>query len=245
MAQQLKQFGDGEGKTAIMKTTMGDIVISLFPEEAPKTVENFVKHSLDGYYNGIIFHRVIKDFMIQGGDPRGNGTGGESIWGESFEDEFSSQLRNFRGALSMANAGPNTNGSQFFIVQNSDVGADDEQAFAISVYRGERLNRAKRELAEMQKQGKDRRTINEFIDKVNKELDEIGRTGIPDDQKELYTAIAQKYMEIGGTPHLDFAHTVFGQVTEGMDVVDAIASVKKNMNDKPLTDVKIISIEIK
>ena len=79
---------------------------------------NFIALSKDGYYDGVIFHRIIKDFMIQGGDPTGTGMGGESIYGESFEDEFSEELYNIRGALSMANAGPNTNGSQFFIVQN-------------------------------------------------------------------------------------------------------------------------------
>ena len=88
--------------------------IKLFPEHAPKTVANFVSLSKDGYYDGVIFHRIIKDFMIQGGDPTGTGMGGESIYGESFEDEFSEELYNVRGALSMANAGPNTNGSQFF-----------------------------------------------------------------------------------------------------------------------------------
>ncbi len=102
---------------ATMKTTMGDIVIKLFPQEAPKAVENFTTHAKEGYYDGLIFHRVIKDFMIQGGDPNGTGTGGESIWGRPFEDEFSPKLHNLRGALSMANAGPGTNGSQFFIVQ--------------------------------------------------------------------------------------------------------------------------------
>lgn len=108
---------------AVMHTSMGDITLKLFPEIAPKTVENFVKLSQDNYYNGIIFHRVIEDFMIQGGDPTGTGMGGESIYGSAFEDEFSLEAFNLYGALSMANAGPNTNGSQFFIVQASQVPA--------------------------------------------------------------------------------------------------------------------------
>ena len=109
---------------ATIKTTMGDLKIKLFPEVAPKTVENFVKLAESGYYNGIIFHRVIPDFMIQGGDPTGTGMGGESIWGNSFEDEFSDKAFNLKGALSMANAGPNTNGSQFFIVSASQTPAN-------------------------------------------------------------------------------------------------------------------------
>ncbi|EPS8737061.1 peptidylprolyl isomerase [Listeria monocytogenes] len=109
---------------AEMITNRGTIRIKLFPEIAPKTVENFVTHSKNGYYDGLIFHRVIPEFMIQGGDPDGRGTGGESIWGESFEDEFSTEAFNLRGALSMANAGPNTNGSQFFIVQKPEMPAD-------------------------------------------------------------------------------------------------------------------------
>ena len=104
-----------------MNTTLGAVKIKLFPEHAPKTVENFLGHAKSGYYNGIIFHRVIQDFMIQGGDPTGTGMGGESIYGEKFEDEFSQDVFNIRGALSMANAGPNTNGSQFFIVQNQNL----------------------------------------------------------------------------------------------------------------------------
>lgn len=109
---------------ATIKTTMGVLKIKLFPEVAPKTVENFVKLAESGYYNGIIFHRVIPDFMIQGGDPTGTGMGGESIWGNSFEDEFSDKAFNLKGALSMANAGPNTNGSQFFIVSASQTPAN-------------------------------------------------------------------------------------------------------------------------
>lgn len=107
----------------LMKTNKGDIKIALFPEIAPKTVENFLTHAKNGYYNGIIFHRVIEDFMIQGGDPTGTGMGGESIWGKSFADEFSLEAFNLNGALSMANAGPNTNGSQFFIVTAKQVPA--------------------------------------------------------------------------------------------------------------------------
>ncbi|MQS53165.1 peptidylprolyl isomerase [Companilactobacillus mishanensis] len=109
------------GTKVTMKTNHGDIKIQLFDEQAPKTVKNFVELAKKDYYNGIIFHRVIPDFMIQGGDPTGTGAGGESIYGETFEDEFSDELFNFNGALSMANAGPNTNGSQFFIVSNENV----------------------------------------------------------------------------------------------------------------------------
>ena len=110
-----------EGPVATVKTNHGDLKIQLFPEQAPKTVANFVALSKDGYYDGVIFHRIIKDFMIQGGDPTGTGMGGSSIYGDRFEDEFSMEVFNLRGALSMANAGPNTNGSQFFIVQNSTL----------------------------------------------------------------------------------------------------------------------------
>lgn len=107
-----------------MDTTMGAIEIKLFEALAPKTVKNFVTHAENGYYDGIIFHRIIKDFMIQGGDPTGTGMGGESIYGSTFEDEFNPELMNIRGALSMANAGPGTNGSQFFIVQADNVPAN-------------------------------------------------------------------------------------------------------------------------
>lgn len=112
------------GPKETIKTRLGEIKVQLFPKEAPKTVENFTKLAKKGYYDGVIFHRVIPDFMIQGGDPTGTGRGGESIFGQAFEDEFSDELFNFSGALSMANAGPNTNGSQFFIVSNEHVPAN-------------------------------------------------------------------------------------------------------------------------
>ncbi|KAF1965751.1 hypothetical protein BU23DRAFT_560794 [Bimuria novae-zelandiae CBS 107.79] len=103
------------GTSAVIHTTYGDITVRLFPDSAPKSVENFVTHAKNGYYNNIIFHRVIRKFMIQTGDPLGDGTGGESIWGREFEDEFSGLRHDKPYTLSMANAGPNTNGSQFFI----------------------------------------------------------------------------------------------------------------------------------
>ncbi len=100
----------------VIKTNMGTIEVKFFFKEAPKAVENFIGLARKGYYDGVTFHRVIDDFMIQGGDPTGTGSGGESIWGEPFEDEFSPGLKFDKpGILAMANAGPNTNGSQFFI----------------------------------------------------------------------------------------------------------------------------------
>ncbi|MFP7297409.1 peptidylprolyl isomerase [Neobacillus niacini] len=118
---QLTNVVSENEKLVEIETTMGNVKIKLFPEYAPKAVENFIEHSEEGYYDGLIFHRVINDFMIQGGDPNGDGTGGESIYGVPFEDEFSNNLFNLRGALSMANSGSNTNGSQFFIVQKKSV----------------------------------------------------------------------------------------------------------------------------
>ena len=110
-----------KGPKAVIETTKGTITVQLFPELAPKTVENFIGLAEKNYYNGVIFHRVIPNFMIQGGDPTGSGMGGDSFFGGSFEDEFSPNLFNLKGALSMANAGPNTNTSQFFIVTMSEL----------------------------------------------------------------------------------------------------------------------------
>ena len=148
--------------TATMHTNHGPIEIELFDEDAPKTVENFRKLAGDGFYDGVIFHRVIKDFMIQGGDPTGTGTGGP---GYTFEDEVNDH-KIVRGALAMANAGPNTNGSQFFIVTT------------------------------------------------------------------------------GAAPWLDGKHTVFGEVTEGMDVVDRIEGTRTDRADRPVEPIRIESIEL-
>lgn len=194
MSIQTNLPADGE-ITATINTTLGAIRVKLFPEEAPKAVENFIKHAKNGYYDGIIFHRVIKDFMIQGGDPNGTGMGGESIWGRPFEDEFTPKLHNLRGALSMANAGPCTNGSQFFIVQAN--------------------------------------TVDPSLLMQMKEMPE-----------EFPVDCVESYEKLGGTPWLDYRHTVFGHVYEGMDVVDKIAAVPVDPNDKPHEDIKIISIDI-
>ena len=134
------KIGDNEMLVAKMETTMGEIEIELYPTKTPKTVENFVGLSLKGYYNGIIFHRVIKDFMIQGGDPTGTGTGGESYFGKSFEDEFDSSLQHTGpGVLSMANAGPNTNGSQFFITLVATPWLDGKHSVFGKVIKGQEV----------------------------------------------------------------------------------------------------------
>ena len=147
---------------ATLHTNHGAIGIELFPEDAPKTVDNFTRLAGEGFYDGVIFHRVIKDFMIQGGDPTGTGSGGP---GYTFEDEFN-QHKIVRGALAMANAGPNTNGSQFFIVTTSEA------------------------------------------------------------------------------PWLDGKHTVFGRVTDGMDVVDRIEATDTDGRDRPRKDISMSGIEL-
>lgn len=182
MIQFEKPSADSE--IIVMDTSEGVIKIQLFPQFAPKTVENFVTHAKNGYYDGLSFHRVIDGFMIQGGDPTGTGSGGESIWGKAFEDEFCIELRNFRGALSMANAGPNTNGSQFFIVQAKSVDAD-----------------------------------------LVKQMREYG---INDEGHGYPQEAIDKYLEVGGTPWLDYKHSVFGQVFEGMEAVDKIAALENS-----------------
>ncbi len=160
-------FAEGSKNMVVLETTQGVIELQLMPQIAPKACENFTKLVEKGYYNGIIFHRVIKDFMIQGGDPTGTGMGGESVWGEPFEDEVTPDIKFDRpGLFAMANAGPSTNGSQFFI-----------------------------------------------------------------------TTIA--------TPWLNMRHTIFGEVTKGMDIVKKIELVPVGAGDKPVQEQKIIKAYLK
>lgn len=174
-------------------TSKGTIKIKLFPEYAPKAVENFMKHAKDGYYNGTTFHRVINEFMIQGGDPNGNGTGGASIWNKEFAPEISNNLYHIRGALAMARTSGSvtekTQGSQFYIVQNDENVSDGL---------------------------------------------------LSDDYPQK---IIEAYKK-GGTPTLDKQYSVFGQVIEGMDVVDAIAHTSVDSSDKPTETITVEKINI-
>ncbi len=123
--EQFKTPAKGDTMAEITVKDYGIMTFHLFPNVAPKAVENFVQHAKDGYYNNTKFHRVIEDFMIQGGDPEGTGYGGDSIYGGPFEDEFAENFEPFRGALCMANSGKNTNKSQFFIVQSDEKYVQD------------------------------------------------------------------------------------------------------------------------
>ena len=211
---QLSPLTPGE-LLVTMHTSMGDIVIRFFPTEAPMAVENFLTHAWDGYYDGVIFHRVIPNFMVQGGCPLGTGTGGESIWGGRFGWEVSTELRHFRGALAMAHAGPNTIGSQFYIVQNSSLDPQFRSQFTAYI---------------------------EMQDEVLEEMPDGSRVTVGDVFPE---ESLRYFIDNGGTPHLDWhfshnPHPVFGHVVSGMDVVDAIAGVDRGANDRPVEDVVII-----
>ena len=201
---------------AIVTSSMGQFKLRFFPEAAPKAVENFKTHSKNGYYNGMIFHRVIKNFMIQSGDPNQNGTGGKSIWGQPFEDEFSDKLFNITGAVSMANSGKNTNGSQFFINQGG------KDAFGGWDY------------------------IQQIYDKYkdNPRASIIDMSKITAEIKDLYNNNGGNPHLDGAFNTHNNGHTVFAQVFDGIEVINKIASVEKDEKDKPLNDVVIEKIEI-
>lgn len=217
---QLEKPKNGE-EIAVVSTTKGSFKIRFFPEAAPKAVENFKSLSKNGYYDNLTFHRVIKDFMIQGGDPSGNGTGGESVWKKDFEDEFSEHLFNITGALSMANRGPNTNGSQFFINNQNpeNFGGWENFEQAYQIYKKNPAN---------------------FTQHYGGTLD---MSKVTNEIKELYA-------KNGGNPHLDgyyntskHGHTVFGQVFEGMETIDKISDCETDSVQKPLEDIRIESIK--
>ena len=207
---------EGE-EIAVITTSEGVVKMRFFPEEAPKAVENFKTLAKDGYYDGLTFHRVINDFMVQTGDPKGDGTGGESCWGEDFETEVSEKLHFYRGAVAMANAGPDTNGSQFFIVQQKTVMEDALKAIE---------------------------------DAIGNNEEEVGIT-LTDGNfytlSQLYPEeVMNYYREQGGSAHLEYVfgngYSIFGQVFEGMEAVDAIAAAETDESDKPVQDITIESI---
>jgi|GEM_PF-292160 len=216
---QLKETPNEGEEVVVITTSMGIVKVRFFPEYAPKAVENFVTHAKNGSYDGVIFHRVIEGFMIQGGDiDHMDGRGGSSIWGEGFGVEPSPQLHHIRGALSMAQSSlPDSIGSQFYIVQNNALSPSDQKWFNNML------------------KNPDKTYTNTMGQTKTSESGKYYKT------KELYQApVIEAYLENGGVPHLDFGYTVFGQVFEGMDVVDAIAAVEKN-GEKPIEDVVIIS----
>lgn len=189
-------------EVAVIETEAGTIKMCFYPEYAPKAVENFLTHAKDGYYDGLTFHRIIQDFMIQGGDPEGNGSGGESIWGKGFEVELCENLRHFRGAVCMARAqAMDSQGSQFYIVDGIDV--------------------------------------------PDNLLDQMASMGAENGWSE---EVIEGYREMGGYPMLDFQYTVFGQVFEGMDVVDSLIDNAKTEDSNgtvlPENQPKIISITV-
>lgn len=225
---------------AIMHTNMGDIYIRLFPEAAPKAVQNFIQLAQDNYYNGVPFHRIVKDFCVQGGDPTGTGRGGNSVFGGEFEDEFDTKLLNIHGALSMANAGADSNGSQFFFNLTSEGGFGKREDY---IYE----NQAKKMYDAL---------IEEYGETLVKSkysswkdlLDYLDITYVYDWVPEKVWEVYERY---GGNISLDGAwrndkrgHTVFGQVFNGLDIVDVMGTVDVDENDKPCYDVSIRYIEI-
>ncbi len=222
MGYQLEAPQKGEEIAVVTLESGESFKIRFFPEAAPKAVYSFKLHALQGYYDGLTFHRIMKNFMIQGGDPDGNGTGGESVWGEDFADEFSKNLLNIDGAVSMANSGANTNGSQFFInaTQNQTQINWDEYQSIYDIY----------------KQDPDA-----FTAAYGKCID-MGK--VTDQVKKLY-------QEHGGNVHLDgyystdgTGHTVFGQVFEGMEDVIKISQVQTGDSNAPVNAVVIQKVEI-
>ena len=191
--KQMSKPEKGETIAIFHIKNFGDVKVKFFEEVAPKAVENFVTHAKNGYYDGLTFHRVINEFMIQGGDPEGTGRGGESIWGKGFGVELAYDLVPYRGSLCMAMSSlPNSIGSQFFITQAH---------------------------------------YNETMEKY------LTQGGYPE-------KLIEEYREYGGYLSLYLHYTVFGQVFEGIEVIDKVAAVEKDASDKPLEDVIIESIEV-
>lgn len=242
---QLQSPNTGDTKIT-MKTNMGDIVIAVYPEYAPKAVENFVGLCQKGYYDNVIFHRVVKDFMIQGGDPTGTGTAGESIWGGKFEDEYTDALHHFRGALCYAKSGPNTNGSQFYIVHCADK---PQQEAEKNVYFYWMRQELQTKLDNLDPSSYSQSDLETLINGLNELLSASANVGIPDVFYNRYKGAFDAYTQVGGYPGLDYGYTVFGQVVEGMDTVDKIANVevKKNSSGEkssPIEKIYIISTEV-
>ena len=234
----------GEEIAVLTVKDYGDIRIRLFPEEAPIAVANFKSLINAGYYDGLTFHRVIADFMIQGGDPNGNGTGGQSAWGDDFEDEYNTNLLNYRGALAMANSGPHTNGSQFFINTASTNSFTDKSVVSSYSQRYEQYKTQYQSTFESQYGDQWEDLFNTWY--------KSNVSSVIFDVEKVSDEIIQMYNEKGGNMYLDGAlsalqtgHTVFGQVFEGMEIVDAIQEVEVDSStSKPTTEIVIEKAQI-
>lgn len=223
--KDIEQFAEpkkGETIAELVVKDYGSIYVKFFEDVAPKAVENFVTKAKEGYYEGVIFHRVIEDFMIQGGDPTGTGTSGESIWKKDFEDEFSDNIHPYRGSLCMANAGENTNGSQFFIVQAKPMKEDEIKS-----------------IAESYKDYFNYEVGDDVVENYRNIL-----TYLYEYEQDITNDVIENYVKIGGTPWLFKKHTVFGQMISGYDVLDAIVKTETDEYDKPVKDVVIEKINI-
>lgn len=233
---QLDMPKDGDS-IAILHTSVGDITLRFFPDQAPKTVTNFLNLAKAKKYDNTIFHRVMKDFMVQGGDyEKADGTGGTSSYGSNFEDEFCDKLYNLRGAVSMANSGPDTNGSQFFINQKTPEAYEKSGGWNSLC---EQWTTVKSQLANY----KDSNLLSTYVQQYGTYFY---------DTDIVPQAVQDLYKKYGGNAYLDGAynaadrgHTVFAQVIDGMDIVDKIAAVDTGDNDKPKKDIKIKTVELK
>ena len=219
---QLDMPEEGE-EIAVITMESGEVFkLRFFPDEAPKAVYNFKVHALEGYYDGLTFHRVIENFMIQGGDPQGDGTGGESVWEEPFADEFNDNLLNIDGAVSMANSGADTNGSQFFINATGGMSADwdyYQQGFDVYEQSPEAFTS----------------TYGAWVD-MDKVTDAV---------KKSYTrSMGAIPRWMGITPPQAAATRCSPRLFEGMDQVYALSQADTDDNDKPLEDMVIQSVEI-
>ena len=244
---QLEEPAVGE-EIAIMHTNMGDIYMRFFLEGAPKAVENFKALAKSGYYNGLEFFRVVEDGYIQSGDPNNDGTGGMSATGAKFNDEFDKKLLNLRGAVSMANRGPNTNESQFFINQNKPSITDDtKKIFDIVQIYITYIDAYEHNIEFYKSYGKDYLELYPTFEKyIEDHLVGFSPVSylVPDEVWNLYD-------EKGGNIHLDGAwrneggNTVFAQVFKGIEVVDVIANTPLNQDTgKPEIDLIINSVEL-
>ena len=244
---QLEEPAIGE-EIAIMHTNMGDIYMRFFPEGAPKAVENFKALVKKGYYNGLAFFRIVEDGYIQSGDPANDGTGGMSATGAKFNDEFDKKLLNLRGAVSMANRGPDTNESQFFINQNKPAITDDSKKIfdIVQIYKTY-IDAYEHNIEFYKSMKKDYLEIYPTFEKyIEEHLVGFSPVSylVPDEVFKLYD-------EKGGNIHLDGAwrneggNTVFAQVFKGIEVVDVIANTPLNKDTgKPEIDLIINRIEL-